>query len=75
MPRETPAQKAMDFYVQPGRRRPGRPRACLPTVLDEDMRAASCGRFRRMTDLEVLRGYAADRDAWRDLVNADLTEQ
>ena len=53
----------------------GSPRTCLPTVLDKDLRALGGWRFHRMADLEALRGMAGDRDAWRNLVNADLTDQ
>ena len=68
MPRETPAQEAMDFYVKPGKRRTGRPRTCLPTMLGKDLNAASGARFRTKADLEALREVAADRDVWRALV-------
>ena len=67
--KETPAQKAMDMYFSPGRRRRGRPVTCLVTALRHDLSQVNeC--LRNVQDLERMRELALDRDRWRDLVQA-----
>ena len=68
MEAEAPAQRAMDFYMTKGRRRKGRRRCCLPEILKDDMEGVGL-QFAGPEDLDRLRGLAADRRMWQDLVH------
>ena len=46
-----PAQVAMDWYFQPGRRRRGRPATCLPTAVASDLQRVHIP-FKNSEDLE-----------------------
>lgn len=55
LPRETPAQCAVDHYFEPGVRPRGRPRVCLPKGLDGDL--AKVGkRFKASGDFGAFEG-------------------
>ena len=69
MDRAAPAQLAMDLYFSEGRRRRGRPYACLVTAVRQDLKKR-CLKFGKARDLAILRELAGDRKKWRGLARA-----
>ena len=66
MDRAAPAQVAMDLYFSAGRRRRGRPHACLASSIAKDLRKAGL-RFAKARDLADLGEIASDRKKWRQI--------
>ena len=68
LPRDTPAQKALDLTVNdiPKARR-GRPRSCLLSTLRADLKKVGMN-LRTPSGLEQLRIHAADRDKWEETI-------
>ena len=76
--KETPAQKAMEYYFTSEishKKYKGKPRMTLPVVLDKDIRKASIEypgiiplvKFLTLDDLNIARTLAEDRDQWKKL--------
>ena len=72
LPRDAPAQTAVDDYFEPpaaGSTFRGRPRTTLPRVLNADLEAVShFGSLKNAADLGHLRSIAEDRVMWRNIV-------
>ena len=68
LPRDTPAQKALDLTVNdiPKARR-GRPRSCLLSTLRADLKKVGMN-LRTPSGLEQLRIHAADSDKWEETI-------
>ena len=75
MDTNSPAQKAMQYYFESNQQNKqfrGRPRITLPTVLNNDIKAAASQNqnipesFESIADLHTLRQLAADRSAWKE---------
>ena len=66
-PTDTPAQQAIDQYLNPGKRKRGRPQANLVTKLQEDLNEAGI-RFKTQGDLINLRELASDRKSWQQVI-------
>ena len=64
LPKDTPAQKAMDAYFRPGKRDKGRPKHHLPTRLVKDMNKVWLA-FKSHSNLNNLRTIASDRKLWK----------
>ena len=60
----TPAQIAMDMYMQPGKRARGRPKCMLPTRLNQDLKMVN-KQLKTSRDLASFRQLASDRSAWK----------
>ena len=72
LPRDAPAQTAVDDYFEPhaaGSTFRGRPRTTLPRVFNADLEAVShFGSLKNAADLGHLRSIAEDRVMWRNIV-------
>ena len=77
LPRDTPAQLAMDFYFETpmhAEKFKGKSRTTLPTVINRDIIEANkvnrlpTTQFVTSGDLSNLRSIAADKDQWKEIV-------
>lgn len=77
--KETPAQKAMEYYFTPKynyKKFKGKTRASLPVVLDRDIKelhksypnSIEMTKFESIEDLQLARTLAKDREIWKKIV-------
>lgn len=67
LPRDAPAQRAMDLYFSDGKRHRGRPTHLLPTRIAKDVGKFGHS-FKTGKDLADLREMASDRERWKSTV-------
>ena len=77
--KETPAQKAMEYYFTPKykyKQFKGKTRTSLPVVLDKDIKelhkskpnSIEMTKFENIEDLQLARTLAKDREKWKKIV-------